>query len=217
MKHMLTTGWIVLCSVFCTAGQWPVGATPSGGVERAHSDREAQILKVLERMRQDRETYLSVPDEDGRMLRVLTEAVGARHVVEIGTSTGYSGLWICLGLQATGGRLTTFEYDPGRAEAARRHFAEAGVTDLVTVVVGDGHKTVSRLMGPIDLVFLDADKSGYLDYLEKLLPLVRPGGLILAHNARSAPDYVRAVTRSPELETVFYHEGNDLSITLKKR
>lgn len=214
MKHLLTTGWIVLCSVFCTAGQWPVESTRSA---EAHNDREAQILKVLERMRRDRETYLSVPEEDGRLLRVLTEAMGARHVVEIGTSTGYSGLWICLGLQATGGSLTTFEYHPGRAEAARKHFAEAGMADLVTVVVGDAHETVSRLQGPIDLVFLDADKSGYLDYLEKLLPLVRPGGLILAHNARSAPDYMRAVTRNPELETVFYHEGNDLSITLKKR
>jgi predicted O-methyltransferase YrrM len=67
------------------------------------------------------------------------------------------------------------------------------------------------------MVFLDADKEGYVDYLDRLLPLVRPGGLILAHNIDSAPDYVSRVTSSPDLETVFYMQGGGLGITLKKR
>jgi predicted O-methyltransferase YrrM len=138
-------------------------------------------------------------------------------VVEIGTSTGYSGLWFCTALQNTGGKLTTFEIDPGLAALARKHFQQAGVQDIVTIVEGDAHQTVTKLKGPVDIVFIDADKEGYLDYLNKLLPLVRPGGLILAHNVDTAPDYVRAVTTNPDLETTFFSLGNGLGITLKKR
>jgi caffeoyl-CoA O-methyltransferase len=107
-------------------------------------------------------TYLSVGSVEGRMLRLLTETADAKHVVEIGTSTGYSGLWFCLALQRTGGKLTTFEIDSARADLARTHFRKAGV---------------ERLAAPIDVVFLDADKKGYVDYLNKLLPVVRPGDI----------------------------------------
>jgi len=186
----------------------------------AHSPVEEKILSVLNEMRESRGTYLSVPPADGRLLRILTEAVGAKHVVEIGTSTGYSGLWFCLALKATGGRLTTFELDPGRAAKARENFRKAGVEDIVTVVEGDAHANVAKLKGPIDVVFIDADKEGYVDYLNKLLPLVRPGGLILAHNIRMravAEGYLRKVAKNPELETVYYLQGGGLSVTLKKR
>lgn len=185
----------------------------------ARSAAEERVLNVLEEMRRTGSTYLSVPPEDGRMLRVLTEAAGAKNVVEIGTSTGYSGLWFALALQGTGGRLTTFDIDPGRAATARKHFEQAGVADRVTVVVGDAHQTVTTLKDPIDVVFLDADKEGYVDYLKKLLPLVRPGGLLLAHNVGMAgvDAYVREVARDPALETVFFMDGGGLAITLKKR
>lgn len=183
----------------------------------ARNDAEQRILAVLDEVRRSGRTWLSVPDADGRLLRVLAEAAGARHIAEIGTSTGYSGLWFSLALQATGGRLTTFEIDPGRAAMAREHFQKAGVDHLITVIEGDAHHNLAKLQGPIDVAFIDAEKSGYVDYLEKLLPLVRPGGLILAHNIEMAPDYVRAVTSNPALETVFYMEGAGLGVTLKKR
>lgn len=183
----------------------------------AANSAEQRVLTVLDEVRRSGRTWASVPDADGRLLRVLAEAVGARHIAEIGTSTGYSGLWFSLALQATGGRLTTFEIDPGRAAMAREHFKKAGVDHLVTLIEGDAHQNLARLQGPIDLAFIDAEKSGYVDYLEKLLPLVRPGGLILAHNIEMAPDYVRAVTSNPALETVFYMEGAGLGVTLKKR
>jgi predicted O-methyltransferase YrrM len=166
------------------------------------------------------EMYLNVPTEDGRMLRLLAEAAGAKSIVEVGTSTGYSGLWLCLALEATGGRLTTFEIDAGRAAIARKHFQQAGVDRMVTIVQGDAHENVAKLKGPIDVVFIDADKEGYEDYLGKLLPLVRPGGLILAHNmnpSQSGSGYGKAVTTNPDLETVFYLEGGGLAVTLKKR
>lgn len=180
-------------------------------------DAEKRILGIIEEAEREGRLFASVPVTDGRMLRLLTEAVGARHVVEVGTSTGYSGLWFCLALQKTGGRLTTFEIDSRRAAMAREHFQKAGVDKLVTLVEGDAHQTISRVKEPVDVVFLDADKDGYVAYLEKLLPLVRPGGLILAHNVDMADDYVRRVTGDPNLETVFYMQGGGLSITLKKR
>ena len=128
---------------------------------------------------------------------------------------------MCLALRSTGGRLTTFEIDPQRAALARKNFKRAGVDHLVTVVEGDAHREVLKLKGPIDLVFIDADKPGYIDYLNKLLPLVRPGGLILGHNMNSpAPDpaYVKAITTNPDLETLFLlMEGSGIGVTLKKR
>ena len=148
---------------------------------------------------------------------MFAEAADAKNVVEIGTSTGYSGLWFCLALRKTGGHLTTFEINHERASMARGHFHDAGVENLVTVVEGDAHEQVVRLRMPIDVAFIDAEKPGYVDYLNKILPLVRPGGLILAHNVEMVPDYVQAVTTNPGLETIFYMQGGGLAVTLRKR
>lgn len=186
-------------------------------------EHEKRILDVLDQMvRGPYSGILSVPPEDGRLLRLLAETTGAKHVVEIGTSNGYASVWFCLALRTTGGRLTTFEIDPGRASLARENFKQAGVDKLVTLIEGNAHETVQKLSEPIDILFIDADKDGYLDYLHKLLPLVRPGGLILAHNttdvASQMQDYLEAVTTNAALETVFLHqEGSGIGVTLKKR
>lgn len=202
---------------------WPVSAIAqrrwreTGAANRpptAKTEAEKRILSALDRMRRDGELYLAVDEDNGRMLRLLTESSGAKNVVEIGTSTGYSSLWLCLGLQATGGKLTTFEIDPGRAQRATRNFEQAGVRDAVQVVLGDAHQTVKQLKNPIDLLFLDADKEGYASYLRTLLPLVRPGGLITADNIEMAPDYVSAVTTDAALDTVLFGR---FGVTLKKR
>ena len=187
------------------------------------SEQERRILDVLEDMCGDQYSgMISVPPEDGRVLRLLTETADAKHVVEVGTSNGYAAIWFCLALRTTGGKLTTHEIDPRRASLARENFRRAGVEKLVTLVEGDAHETVMRLKGPIDIVFIDADKDGYLDYLNKLLPLVRPGGLILAHNttdvAPQMQDYLKAVTTNPDLETIFLHkQDSGIGVTLKKR
>jgi predicted O-methyltransferase YrrM len=187
------------------------------------NDEEGRILAVLEDMaeNQGRGMY-NVPPEDGRLLRLLAETTDAKHVVEIGTSNGYSGIWFCLALRATGGRLTTYEIDAGRAALARENFRRAGVDPLVTLVEGDAHEEVTRLQGPIDILFLDADKDGYIDYLDKLLPLLRPGGLVLAHNmspTMADPRYVEAITANPDLETIFLNKSffGGVGVTLKKR
>jgi caffeoyl-CoA O-methyltransferase len=183
---------------------------------------EKKVLTVLEEIHNSGRYMQSVSEEDGRLLRLLAEAAGAKHVVEIGTSHGYSALWFCLALQTTGGKLITHEIDPQRAALARKNFKKAGVDTIATVVEGDAHFELKKLKGPIDIIFLDADKSGYTDYLNKLLPLVRPGGLILAHNTasheESMSDYLKAVTTDPNLETIFLLEDNaGIGITLKKR
>jgi len=183
---------------------------------------EKKILAVLDDMyRNQRRGMMNVPPEDGRLLRMLTESAGAKHVVEIGTSNGYSGIWLCLALRTTGGKLTTYEIDKGRAALARANFKRAGVDGLVTLVEGDAHKEVPKLKEPVDLIFLDADKSGYIDYLKKLLPRLRPGGLILAHNMnrrQADPAYVKAITTDPRLETLFLRlQRSGIGVTMKKR
>lgn len=209
MKRSFLFAGILLLSIAASGQQHPAAAS--------QTTAEKKITAVLDEMLRSHQTYLSVPAEDGKALRLLTEAAGAKNVVEIGTSTGYSGLWFCLALQATGGHLTTLEIDHGRAEQARQHFKAAGVEDLVTIIEGDAHQQVAKLKALVDVVFIDADKEGYVDYLNKVLPLVRPGGLLLAHNVEMVPDYVKSVTTNPALETIFYREGAGLAVTLKKR
>lgn len=198
-------------------------AAATAGKPAADLEGEKMILTVLDELwGKEREGMLNIPPSDGRILRLLTEATNAQHVVEIGTSNGYSGIWFCLALRTTGGKLTTHELDPARADLARRNFKRAGVDSLVTLVEGDAHEQVTKLTQPIDILFLDADKAGYVDYLNKLLPLVRPGGLILAHNTTDCgsqlQDYVKLVTNHPELETLFLREQDrGIGVSLKKR
>jgi len=179
-------------------------------------DNEKRILGILDNIRAT-QSYRNVPPEDGRLLRLLAESMNAKNVVEIGTSTGYSAIWMGLALQKTGGKMTTYEIDAGRAATARANFERAGMADIITLVLGDAHEKVTSLKGPIDMLFLDADKQGYIDYLNKLLPLVRPGGLVIAHNITlrmADPKYMEAINTNPNLETIV---RTGVSLTLKKR
>jgi len=179
-------------------------------------DNEKKILGILDDILA-RQRYRNVPPQDGRLLRLLAESMNAKNVVEIGTSTGYSGIWLGMALQKTGGKLTTFEIDAQRAATARANFKRAGMADIITLVEGDAHEKVTNLKDPIDILFLDADKQGYIDYLNKLLPLIRPGGLVIAHNitpGMADPAYMKAITTNPDLETIV---RTGVSLTIKKR
>jgi caffeoyl-CoA O-methyltransferase len=226
MKRMSVVTLLLLATAFAALGQRGPGGGFRGGrpggyqaasLPQANSEAEKRVLAVLDEAEKAGALFQNVPVIDGRMLRLLAEVSGAKNVVELGTSTGLSGLWFCLALQKTGGKLTTFEYDAGRAATARGHFKKAGVDQIVTIVEGDAHQNIGRLKEPIDFLFIDADKEGYVDYLNKLLPLMRPGGLVVAHNDSTAPEYLRLVTTNPALETLFYREGGGMAITLKKR
>jgi predicted O-methyltransferase YrrM len=183
-------------------------------------DGERRAMAALELARRG-QRYANVSTADGRLLRQLTEAVGANRVVEFGTSTGESGIWFAVALRKTGGHLYTHEIDAGRMAVARRNFERAGLIDLITIIEGDAHQTVKQHKDPVDVVFIDADKEGYADYLEQVLPLVRLGGLILAHNMRRPPvhpSYLKAITTNPALDTSFVlMDEAGIGITLKKR
>ena len=128
---------------------------------------------------------------------------------------------MCLALRKTGGHLITHDIDEGRATLARQNFKRAGVDSLVTLVMGDAHETIKNLRDPIDVLFIDADKPGYPDYLARLLPLARPGGLILGHNMHRpepSPEYIKAITTNPQLDTLFLNmHAAGIAVTLKKR
>jgi caffeoyl-CoA O-methyltransferase len=202
------------------------GAAPlesGSGLEKpplSKDDGERRILAALDEARKGRR-YANVSTADGRLLRQLTEAVGAKRVVELGTSTGESGLWFAMALRKTGGHLYTHDIDPGRIAVARENFKRAGVEDIITIVEGDAHETAPKNTEPIDVLFIDAEKEGYARYLKELLPLVRPGGLVLAHNMRRPPPdprYIEAITTSADLDTSFVlMDGAGVGITLKKR
>lgn len=174
---------------------------------KPRDDAEKRIIAVMDEM-QDHESrgMGNVLPEDGRLMRMLTELLQAKHVVELGTANGYSAMWFCLALRETDGKLTTHEIDPDRIKLAKENFRRAGVESLVTLVAGDAHETIKKLQGSIDVVLLDAEKEGFCDYLEKLLPLVRKGGLIIAHDssgqADQLKDYFKMINEDPDLETV---------------
>ncbi|MGH9080854.1 MAG: O-methyltransferase [Acidimicrobiales bacterium] len=118
---------------------------------------------------------------EGRFLELLTFALGARHVLEIGTFGGYSALSMAAGL-APGGRITTLEISPVHAEFARRHIAASPHAERIEVMVGPAIDSIATLAGPFDLVFIDADKAAYASYFEAVLPKLAPRGLIAADN-----------------------------------
>jgi len=174
---------------------------------RPRDEAEKQIIAVMDDMQDNQARGMgNVLPEDGRLMRMLTESLEAKHVVEIGTANGYSAMWFCLALRETGGRLTTHEIDPKRIAMAKKNFQRAGVKQLVTLVEGDAHETIKNLRSPIDILLLDAEKEGFCDYLKKLLPRVRKGGLIIAHDssgqAHMMDEYFKAITENRDLETV---------------
>ena len=237
-KHLaagVTVALVVAMIAYVTVaqpgpGRRPGGRGKPGGMEWSEikstpmgaTDAEKKALAVLDDMfKTQRQGMQNVPTDDGRLLRLLAETSGAKHIVEVGTSNGYSGIWFCLALRTTGGKLTTFEIDPKRADMAKANFKRAGVDDLVTLVLGNAHDEVGKVKGPIDILFLDADKEGYVDYLTKLLPQVRSGGLIIAHNTNPHQldaKYFKAITTNPKLETIFVNlHATGVGLTLKKR
>jgi len=118
---------------------------------------------------------------EGRFLELLVRLTRARRVLELGTFTGWSSIAMASGLPPDG-RIVTCDIDPEAQEIARRYAEEAGVADRIDYRLGPGLETIQSLEGPLDLVFIDADKEGYLDYYEATLPLLADGGLIVADN-----------------------------------
>src|SRR5438093_4112096 len=138
------------------------------------------VLESIARANRSRGLPL-VDAEVGALLRVLATAIGAQRILEIGTAIGYSGIWLA-GALPKGGMLFTMEKDPDRARTARDNFERAGLADRVGVVVGDAQVTIAKVAGPFDLIFQDGSKPLYVTLLDKLVSLLRPGGLLVTDN-----------------------------------
>ncbi len=201
-----TTG--VVLGLFGAATPVPsaIADTAEGGPPPVKRD-PAQLKRLLDEMEAKGYQFWSVPRKDGEFLHLLVKATRARNVLELGTSHGYSAIWMGLGLEETGGRLTTIEIDRNRYDLARRHVGEAGLSQRITCIKGDAHGEVAKLEGPFDFVFMDADKEGQMDYFKKLYPKkLVPGGILLVHNAirqaNSMRDYLEMIRKHPDFDTV---------------
>ena len=201
---------IVLVTAFAALG-------PADAVQQS---LDQKVRDYLARNRHDWRD-MNVPEEDGRILYDLVIEHGYKRALEIGTSTGHSGIWIAWALSKTGGRLITLEIDEGRHREALANFEEAGLADLIDARLGDAHDLVRTLPGPFDFVFCDADKEGYKDYAIAVLPKLEVGGCFAAHNVSSrmrrrgwgAGDFLGYVESLPFMETTFA-EGSWAGISL---
>jgi predicted O-methyltransferase YrrM len=149
----------------------------------AHEDDALRAAR--EDMEREGLPRINVSATEGQLLHVLALSVGARRILELGTLGGYSGIWLSRALPQDG-KLVSLELDPHHADVARRSLARAGVGDRVEVRVGPAAESLAKMAADgeplFDLVFIDADKDGYPEYLERTVPLVREGGLVLADN-----------------------------------
>jgi predicted O-methyltransferase YrrM len=185
-------------------------------------DVDPGVARLLAAIRAADKGQLAVSEEDGRFLRVLVGATNAKTVLEIGGASGYSAIWIGLGLRQTGGKLVTIEYDPVRSKELAANIQKAGLSDIVRVVSGDAFKEVPKVPGTFDLVFLDAWKPDYKRFFEMVFPRVNPGGLFLAHNVinkrSEMGDFLAAIEKHPQaLNTTVSPGFEGISMTYKKR
>ena len=154
------------------------------------------VLQEIAREGSKRDLPL-VDAEVGALLRVLATAVRATRILEIGTAIGYSGIWLAGALPA-GGMLFTMEFDEERARQARDNFAKAGLSDRVSVIVGDAQRMLAKVAGPFDLIFQDGDKKLYEPMLDRLADLLRPGGLLVTDNVLWNGEVVPGFAKTPQ-------------------
>jgi caffeoyl-CoA O-methyltransferase len=175
---------VIMALLFGFAATLAGCGSPSHAQGTGSTPLDAQVRAFLDR---HRGTWrdLNVPESDGRLLYDLVLKGGYRRALEIGTSTGHSGIWIAWALSKTGGRLITIEIDPRRHQQAVANFKEAGLSPYVDARLGDAHQIVQSVEGPFDFVFSDADKEWYTNYFVALWPKIEPGGCFTAHNVGS--------------------------------
>jgi predicted O-methyltransferase YrrM len=204
LAYFGTSIGIVFCAVAVVAGQTP------------------EVARLLRQIKDADSEQLAVSEEDGRFLRVIVAATGAKRVLEIGGAYGYSAIWIGLGLRETGGRLTSIEFDPQRAKIAADNIHTAGLSDIVTMVSGDAFAAIPKIEGEFDFVFLDAWKRDYKRFLDMVMPRMRPHGLFLAHNVVNKQaemrDFLTAIRSDPRLLTTIVKPSDEgMSVSYKVR
>lgn len=195
-----------------------LAATPRG--QAAESELDARVRRFLESKRGEWRD-LNVPAVDGQTLHDLVVKHKYTRALEIGTSTGHSGIWIAWALSKTGGRLITIEIDAERHREALANFEAAGLSRFIDARLGDAHVLVPALEGPFDFVFSDADKRWYRNYLDALLPQLQAGGCYVTHNVSrrrgwGRDGYLEYLLGLPTLETTLDERGAGMSISYKR-
>ena len=199
----------------------PPSSSPPARLSGTRADVTPVIADVLDRIRAADAGQLAVSEADGRFLRTLVLATGATRALEIGGASGYSAIWLGLGLRETGGTLVTIEYDAESAEALRANITAAGLDDVVTVVAGDAKAEIPRIEGTFDLVFIDAWKPDYQHYFDLTFPRVNQGGVVLAHNVinkgSEMPEFLETIRTHPDVLTSIVAAGDEgISVTVKR-
>ena len=195
-------------------------------------NRDTEIDKKVKKFLQDKKNSWkedNVYGVDGQQLYDLIIENNCTKALEVGTSTGRSGIWIAWALSKTGGKLITVEIDKERYKEAVNNFKEAGVSEFIDARLADAHELVPELEGPFDFVFIDADKNWYTKYAKAIIPKLEKGGSLTAHNigrfrggingyekydyVKSYLDYVRNLTF---METTVFSRGGGIAVSFKK-
>ena len=185
------------------------------------------VLSALE-MRDEKERLQNLPGEQriralhpdaARFLYITALAAKAKNIVEVGTSRGYSTIWLALVAQKNGGKVITCEINPNHAAEAQANFEKAGLSDVIEIIVGDARDTLRSQTGSVDLLFMDAEKEQYETYFDVVYKRIAVGGLCIADNALSHADdlldYISYVQNHPNLESVTVPIGRGLEMTVK--
>ena len=183
--------------------------------------QSSDVQKILTDIKSRDKGMLAVSEEDGRFLRLMVASSGAKRALEIGGASGYSAIWIGLGLRETGGKLVTIEYDPVRAKELADNIKRAGLSDIVQVVAGDAFQQIPKVPGTFDFVFLDAWKKDYKRFFDMVYPRLDKGGLFLAHNVvnkrSEMGDFLDAIQKQPSVwTTIVSPSGEGMSVTLRR-
>jgi len=212
----MTVLWLMLSSV--AQGQPPRPA------ERPPVD-DAKVEAFLEAHRGAWHD-MNVPESDGKLLHDLVVKNRYKDILEIGTSTGHSTVWLAWAASKTGGMVTTIELDEGRHRQAIANLTEAGLRDYVDARLGDAHQLVKELKGPFDFVFSDADKEWYKNYFVDVYPKMNEGGCFTAHNVSmrrgsrggGIQEFLDHLKTVPDLETTIDTSSRaGVSISYKRR
>jgi len=166
----------------------------------------------------------NVTETDGRLLYDLILKRGYTRALEIGTSTGHSGIWQAWALSKTGGAIVTVEIEEFRHLAAVRNFKSSGLDAYIDARLGDAHTLVQSLDGPFDFIFIDADQNWTLNYFRALLPKLAPGGCFAVHNVvslgymKGVRDFLEHVRSLAFMETTIEpSSGGGISLSFKKK
>lgn len=167
---------------------------------------------------------MNIPASDGKLLYSLIIKGNYKSALEMGTSTGHSGIWIAWALSKTGGKLITIDIDPGRLSKAIENFKKAGLSEYIDVRLADAHMLVKGLKGPFDFVFSDADKDWYKNYFIDIDPKLMVGGCFTAHNVfpqgrgygRGQAEFLEYVSSLKNYETTVNTTGGGVSISYKR-